>query len=92
MGISMRTTEWRYTEWLGWNVGNNISIYPYPLWNKVYGIELYNHSNITTNENDLNGYENYNYAYDNDKQNIVNQLHQLLYSTWDNQSWAINYS
>ena len=93
MGISIRTTQWRYTEWLGWNVGNNLTngIKPYPIWNESYGIELYNHSNITTDENDLNGYDNYNFAYDSDKKDIVQQMHQLLYSTWDNESWALNY-
>ena len=25
MGISMRTSQWRYTEWLGWDIGSNIS-------------------------------------------------------------------
>eukprot|EP01084_Bolivina_argentea_P255056 428903_1 len=44
MGISMRTSQWRYTEWIGWNAGTNNSK-PFPIWDTIYGIELYNHSN-----------------------------------------------
>ena len=86
MGISMRTTQWRYTEWLGFNPGSNTSA-PYPLWNVSYGVELYNHSNVTTDENDFNAFDNYNLAYDDDMKSIVKQLHDELFSTWDNQTW-----
>ena len=90
MGISMRTTEWRYTEWLGWNIGSNTSK-PFPVWDTIYGIELYNHSNVTTDENDLNGYDNYNLAYNDSMQSIVKDLHNKLKQNWDNQTTAINY-
>lgn len=90
MGISMRTVEWRYTEWLGFDAGSNESK-PMVVWDKVYGIELYNHSNVSVDENDLNGYENYNLAYDEEMKDVVDELHNLLYSTWDNQTSAINY-
>eukprot|EP01084_Bolivina_argentea_P028479 52920_1 len=74
MGISMRTSQWRYTEWLGWNAGSNTSK-PYPLWNVSYGIELYNHSNSTVDENDMNAYDNYNLAYDDNMKDIVSKMH-----------------
>ena len=92
MGISMRTPQWRYTEWLEFNAGDN-ETRGYPVWNgKKYGIELYNHSNITTDENDMNGYDNYNLAYDDDMQDLVKQMHDKLYKTWDNTTWSINYN
>eukprot|EP01083_Nonionella_stella_P052525 139333_1 len=95
MGISLRTTEWRYTEWLGWDAGNNETggnaVYPHPKWNDVYGIELYNHSNTTVDENDLNAYDNINLAYQQNMSDIVHELHEILYSTWDNQTWLDTY-
>merc|ERR1712154_344161 len=74
MGISMRTVEWRYTEWLGFDAGSNESK-PMVVWGTVYGIELYNHSNVSVDENDLNGYENYNLAYDEEMKDVVDELH-----------------
>eukprot|EP01084_Bolivina_argentea_P093701 168483_1 len=90
MGVSMRTTQWRYTEWVGFNPGSIVSE-PSFIWNVSYGVELYNHSNNTIDENDMNAYDNYNLAYNDDMKSIINQLHDQLYKTWDNQSWAINY-
>ena len=54
-------------------------------------VELYNHSNNTIDENDMNTYDNYNLAYDNNMQDIVHKLHKELMISWDNQTWAINY-
>ena len=53
--------------------------------------ELYNHSNKTVDENDLNGYDNYNLAYQQDMKPVVDQLHNTLYTTWDNQTWGLKY-
>ncbi len=39
MGFSIRTRDYRYTEWAGWNGSK-----PGPLWNVSAGVELYNHS------------------------------------------------
>eukprot|EP01084_Bolivina_argentea_P255059 428906_1 len=74
MGLSMRTSQWRYTEWVGFNPGNTSSA-AYPLWDILYGVELYNHSNQTIDENDMNAYDNYNLAYDDDMKLIVEELH-----------------
>merc|ERR1712190_293563 len=42
MGFSLRTPEWRYTEWVEWN-GTSLQ----PLWNRPVGIELYPHKSDT---------------------------------------------
>eukprot|EP01084_Bolivina_argentea_P093703 168486_1 len=95
MGLSIRTTQWRYTEWLTWNAGNNKTgsnaVYPHPNWNDVLGIELYNHSNNTVDENDFNAQDNYNFAYEKNMSSTVKQLHDILVQTWDNQTWGIAY-
>ena len=39
MGYSMRTAEWRYTEWAQWN-GTALR----PVWTNLAGVELYDHS------------------------------------------------
>ncbi len=93
MGISLRTTQWRYTEWLGFNEGNNKTgsegVYPYPNWNDVHGLELYNHSNSTVDANDFNAQDNFNFAYEQNMSDTVAQLHKILKDTWDNQTWSI---
>ena len=43
MALSIRITEQRYTELLGFDVGNNESV-------DIYGIKLYNHSSKTMDE------------------------------------------
>ena len=58
----------------------------------IWGIcSLEDVKNNTIDENDMNAYDNYNLAYDADMKSIVDQLHDQLYKTWDNQSWAINF-
>jgi len=44
MGYSIRTTEWRYTEWVRWNKKP-----PYfgPLWDQVFAVELWDHRTDT---------------------------------------------
>jgi iduronate 2-sulfatase len=44
MGYSMRTDGWRYTEWVEWD-GSKLQAN----WNKLVGVELYDHSKIATN-------------------------------------------
>lgn len=39
MGFSLRTPEWRYTEWVQWN-----GVTLQPLWDKRVGVELYPHT------------------------------------------------
>ncbi len=55
----------------------------------MHGIELYNHSNNTIDENDMNAYDNINLAYDEDMNSIVSKLHEELKASWDSQTWSI---
>merc|ERR1711935_1082078 len=57
MGYSLRTTNWRYTEWAGWN-GTTLT----PIWTSLAGVELYDHRNETAN-NDFDATENVNLAH-----------------------------
>ena len=45
MGFTIRTNEWRYTEWVDFVYNTST-----PLWNtsKKYGVELYSHANDPT--------------------------------------------
>lgn len=42
MGMSIRTEDWRLTQWALWN-GTSLS----PIWNKIVATELYDHRNST---------------------------------------------
>jgi len=42
MGYSLRTAEYRYTEWAAWN-GTALA----PMWSSLAGVELYDHRNDT---------------------------------------------
>ena len=55
MGLSVRTSEWRYTEWYPWNKVKKEPVFVY------YSVpsELYNH---TLSDDDFNANENVNHA------------------------------
>jgi len=57
MGYTIRTEEWRYTEWVEWN-GTALA----PVWGSVAGRELYDHRNETVYPTDFNARENENLA------------------------------
>ncbi len=57
-------------------------------WNELYGVELYNHS-AEIDENDFDAYDNFNLAYNESMQDVVENMHSLLYTTWDNQTWSV---
>ena len=85
MGYSMRTPQWRYTEWLRWNCSvhdpmscDGASVVPQ--WSKPIGVELYNHSGDPSR--DFTTYENENLADQEDLQDIVAQLHEDLKTHW----------
>ena len=48
MGYTLRTEEWRYTEWVLWN-GSLLA----PVWSRVVAQELYDHRNETIYPTDL---------------------------------------
>ncbi len=84
MGVTIRTEDWRYTEWMVYDWKKNGTI---PLWDKMEGKELYDHR--TTDENNFDSFENDNLAYDAQYMGVVEQMHDLLVATWDNQTWQI---
>ena len=76
MGLSMRTIDWRYTEWIDYNYTDGT-----PLFNAfMYGMELYDHRNEDINN--FNSYENENLAYNDTYSNIVQQLHDYMVDNW----------
>eukprot|EP00729_Bicosta_minor_P010948 gene10947-22936_t len=87
MGYSMRTHEWRYTEWLLFNCSimnpmrgcaSDSSVTPQ--WNQVVGVELYNHKG--NNHTDFVSFENINLAYLPEHKATASQMHDQLRSTW----------
>jgi len=77
MGLSMRTAEWRYTEWLPWDFESGTAT----SWEPV-GIELYDH------RRDTGGYGTFdldseNLAYDPRYAGEQTELSKQLRSTWD---------
>ena len=78
MGYSMRTAEWRYTEWAAWN-GTALV----PVWETLAGVELYDHRNDTGRCFDCT--ENVNLAnvasYKSTVAGLSAQLHALVAAT-----------
>ncbi|XP_046579954.1 iduronate 2-sulfatase-like [Haliotis rubra] len=70
MGYSMTTNTYRYTEWVKFD---SKPLYK-PDWNKVYGIELYDH--IKDPE------ENFNLAYNTAEKKLVSELRKQLHAGW----------
>lgn len=83
MGFTLRTPEWRYTEWVEWN-GTSLS----PIWDRSVGTELYPHKADGTCDtsgkiNDcMDNWENSNALgkYSHIAANLSKTLHEL-YST-----------
>ena len=73
MGYTMRTTEYRFTEWYRFNRTNAKAN-----WTDIWGTELYDH---TAHESFFND-ENYNQAYEQSKQDLVKELRNLLQAGW----------
>ena len=72
MGYTMRTVQYRYTEWA------EFDYYPAykPHWDKLHGVELYDHN--------VDPEENYNRALDQAYQSICKQLSTMLHNGWRN--------
>eukprot|EP00035_Acanthoeca_spectabilis_P040066 m.67154 g.67154 ORF g.67154 m.67154 type:complete len:532 (-) comp9849_c0_seq1:28-1623(-) len=88
MGYSMRTPEYRYTEWLVWDCnlmspmsGCTDPSTVTPKWSQQIGRELYSHigDNSTTTFAD---FENENLAYQSEYADTVAQLHTQLVAIW----------
>lgn len=76
-GYSLRTREWRYTEWVRWDGATLL-----PDWSHVVGRELYSHAG--DDGTDFNCFENANQ--DSSHPNIVREMSSLLHSVVANQT------
>ena len=74
MGYSVRTKDWRYSEWFKWNQTTLNAIWD----NGLIATELYDHRNEDTTICAFSESENYNIAGDVDKKDIITNLSQLL--------------
>lgn len=72
MGYTLRTDQYRYTEWAEFQY---TPVYK-PDWNKLVGVELYDHL--------ADPDENYNGAYDSKYQDVRMTLSPLLHAGWRN--------
>lgn len=87
MGYSMRTHEFRYTEWCQFHCGD--SMHPekcsaasvVPRWSECVGTELYDHRNDTSLST-FAQFDNVNLARDPAFASTVAQLSQQLHSSW----------
>lgn len=70
MGYSMRTNKYRYTEWVGFSGPPKYV----PFWDKVVGVELYDH--------DADPEENHNQACNPALQDVIKKLSGQLHAGW----------
>ena len=78
MGYSVRTDQWRYTEWHPFNATTGVAD-----WNTVVGLELYAHGNRTSQQQDCTwDYENVNYGtapqYEHVRQSMAAELRTIV--------------
>lgn len=74
MGYSMRTARWRYTEWAAFNGTSEM-----PIWTKLAGQELYDHSIAEC----FDCTENTNLAHDPTYSDVTKQLSAQLHALVD---------
>lgn len=77
---SIRTDEWRYTAWVGWN-GTTLQ----PRWDVVNATELYDHRLEPggSTDQDFDAWENANLAGDSALAPVVATLHTQLKAHFD---------
>ena len=77
MGYTVRTEDWRYTEWVGWN-GSTLQAE----WGALNATELYDHRTVVGGppDGDFDGWENINVAEASGNAGVVTQLSELLHS------------
>ena len=88
MGYSIRTDEWRYTEWVGWN-GTSLQ----PRWDLINATELYSHALPGlggATDQSFDAWENVNEASDPKHASVVAQLHAKLRTHFEH--FALPYS
>ena len=75
MGYSVRTADYRYTEWVRWNQSALR-----PIWGEVDGVEFYDHRGIASYPIDFNNAENVNQANQSEFNGTIKQLAAALRS------------
>eukprot|EP00472_Partenskyella_glossopodia_P008546 CAMPEP_0197514732 /NCGR_PEP_ID=MMETSP1318-20131121/73_1 /TAXON_ID=552666 /ORGANISM="Partenskyella glossopodia, Strain RCC365" /LENGTH=546 /DNA_ID=CAMNT_0043062911 /DNA_START=280 /DNA_END=1920 /DNA_ORIENTATION=+ len=80
MGYSVRTEDWRHTEWIEWD-GKKLQ----PKWTKVTGAELYDHRGEVVFPTDFDEGENENVVDDPNNGSVVKALSNLLRSAFSDQ-------
>ena len=73
MGYTVRTAEWRYTEWVYFHNAT------YKMdWSRNYGVELYDHRNDTGTS--MTDWENTNLANKTEYASVVRELSEMLHA------------
>lgn len=80
MGYSIRTDNWRFTAWVGWN-GTSLT----PIWGRVNATELYAHTVEPggPSDQDFDAWENDNLAGRPEHATVERQLHTMLTEHFD---------
>ena len=73
MGYTQRMNDWRYTEWVLFNYSN---ANPQPIWDQVFGRELYDHRAAPVP--DSFNMEHINVVNDPANKDLVDQMHERL--------------
>ena len=76
---SVRTPDWRYTEWAWWDGKRLVGDFS----REAPGIELYSHRGDTESDFDL--FENENLAYKPEHASVIKAMHQLVIKQWQKQ-------
>jgi len=76
MGYTMRTDNYRYTEWVRWN-GTDLT----PIWSDLKAAELYNHTEDNGAWTDADKFENVNLVTTADK-DLVSALSKKLHASF----------
>ena len=76
MGYSVRSDQWRYTEWVAFN--NTLAL---PDWTALYGVELYSHQASPVPDATFD-YDNVNVAADPAHAALVANLSIALRAGW----------
>ncbi|XP_065191458.1 ulvan-active sulfatase-like [Sycon ciliatum] len=79
MGYTIRTAEFRYTEWVKFNYS---LADPKPIWSENHGTELYLHTGDA--ESSMDDFENENLAEDTKYADTVKSLHEKLVTMVEN--------
>lgn len=74
MGLSVRTAQWRYTEWLRWDPRRLAPRWDVP----AAAAELYDYRNVSAYPTDFNAAEDENVANDTENDAIVHALAAML--------------